>query len=186
MTTACILCGQTLTPRQAERFAGMDLCTPCFEAANPGAWQARGFVFAERHWTQGAEQPSRWTEVRGTGRRPSSLSVSFETETGGIRAGKFLGMKRYRRELQTGDETFDRLVFIETDEPAAVAPLLRDERLRDALTEILLLVSRVEFEPPGVRIPYCHNWSRPPAHHEVVRSVALLLHLLECSGTSPG
>jgi hypothetical protein len=182
MTTTCVLCRKDLLPREADRLAGMDLCNPCFEGRNTEAWRARGFVLAERHWTEGAEHPSRWTEVRGTGARPVPATASFETETGGIRAGKFFGMKKYRSELQTGDELFDRSVFIDTDQPAVLAPLLQQERLRDALTEILQLVPRLELDPSGVRIPYCHNWGKPPGHHEVVRGVVLLLHLLEGGG----
>jgi hypothetical protein len=182
MTTTCVLCGMSLKPREADRFAGMDLCNPCFEARNADAWRARGFTLAERHWKSGAEHPSRWTEVHGAGARPLPVTASFTMETGGIRAGKFFGMKKYKGELQTGDAAFDRLVYIETEQPAALAPLLRQEALRDTLTEMLQLVMQLTIDPDGVRIPYCHNWSKPPAHHEIVRGVVLLLHLVGRGG----
>lgn len=66
--------------------------------------------------------------------------------------------KLFRREIRTGDETFDGLIHVDTEEPEPVAVALQDRTLRTAIVHavdetggsVLIDGSRVSYE--GVRL----------------------------------
>jgi hypothetical protein len=86
--------------------------------------------------------------------------------------------KLFRRELQTGDPTFDPTVYVRTDHPDVLAQALRDERLRAAIVHAVQVTGTAIMLERGRVTLY---WQSIPSEQvpATLRCVALVLHHLD-------
>lgn len=77
--------------------------------------------------------------------RPTAIRASFRRESWGDAI-----VKVFKKELQTGDAAFDKLVYVSTDTEAATAAFLANEATRKALAEAIEDGGPVEID--GARV----------------------------------
>ena len=100
--------------------------------ANLGVQTQRSFISNQSSVSVGGMNVSQTvqelTKLSMTLPRPSLVRASFRKESWGDAL-----VKVFKKELQTGDEAFDKLVYITTDTPAATAAFLRSPDTRNAV-----------------------------------------------------
>jgi hypothetical protein len=99
--------------------------------------------------------------------RPSPVRASFRKESWGDAV-----VKVFKKELQTGDPDFDKLVYISTDTPEATAAFLKPDDIRAKLG--LCIETGGSLEVDGTRVVAVasgHDRRDDPALVDIVRAL---------------
>lgn len=184
----CALCETLLEPAEAERFATLALCRPCFEGDFGERLAQRGIRVQQLGLRTRMQTENRhlstYTLVRAAVDRDLTLQARFSREDFISRIGKL-----FRPELKIGDPLFDDDVFIRTDDPEALGRLLRSESLQSLIHTAVSELA--EHELPlvieGARVKLLSEESPSASGADYLRRVAALLacHLARDAGGPP-
>jgi len=173
---ACELCGYPIGDGNTSEAAGMELCTPCHSGRFGDRLAHRGLrlqCLVKQPHIEGSGGGQATREVAGAIAYDLELRASFSPEDWLAKVGKL-----FRRELQTGDPTFDPTVYVRTDHPDVLAQALRDERLRAAIVHAVQVTGTAIMLERGRVTLY---WQSIPSEQvpATLRCVALVLHHLD-------
>lgn len=107
------------------------------------------------------------TELKITLPKKASVQATFSKE--GM-AKKLV--KLFKKELQTGDPHFDRLIYIATDTPEATSALLASEDLRMLIIDVVNMGGPIEIEESKVTMSVAgHTESEPREAVTLVKAI---------------
>jgi hypothetical protein len=172
----CELCGCPSGDGGAAEAAGMWLCAACHGGRFGDRLAHRGVrlqCLVKHPHVQGSGGGQTTREVVGTIAYDLELRASFSPEDWLAKVGKL-----FQRELQTGDPTFDPIVYVRTDHPELLAHALRNEQLRAAIVHAVQVTGTAIMVERGRVTLY---WQSIPSEQVpgTLRCVALVLHHLE-------
>jgi hypothetical protein len=146
----------------------------------------RGFELHQREWRGPGEQDqgpnAHNTEVTGISLHVPGINAVFSREGLGLRISKFMG--KHSDELQTGDEIFDKSIFVDTQTPVKTLRMLEHEGIQLVILDAVANLGEIRFGavPHGTKVRVYGGWSDGrglPPKTGLQRTIAIVLHHLE-------
>lgn len=138
-----------------------------------GELEGRGVVLRERRWIEdrGPHAHTVFVELAGGVPYVLGLEATFSREGLFHKIGKLV-----KPEIQTGDELFDRALFIDTTTPDRAADLLTSDGPRSAILELLSNVESLRIEGNTICVTLFGTMANdPPPVRDIRRDLAVLL-----------
>ncbi len=186
----CGLCFSDLDGEKGALVGGLHLCSACNLGSFRDRLDFRGFHFAEKvDLTTSLAAPMApfgsfgMTDSNSGGlvasqvtmARTLPLKAKFfpEKEGGGL-------LSLFRRELQVGDDLFDKAVYVESKRDEQTAKLLSHSGLQSAIMEVVFDTGMLVVDGQIVRTQRRYSAEEKPTDPSVIRrNVAVVAHYLD-------
>lgn len=189
LPTHCGLCFESLGDARGNLVGGLHLCPTCDCGELAGRLDFRGFRFGEKVEWMGAYTPKMGSQLYqrlepgGTAgfvasqvnlARTLPLKAKFFPEHEG---GSLLSL--FRRELQVGEEMFDKTIYVESSRDEVTRKLLSHPGLQSAIVEVVFVTGKLTLDGAVVRTQKRCGMEEQ-LHPDVVRrNLAVVAHYVD-------